>query len=109
MPANNYPRLHNAMWTGLVGKGSPGSEPAIPLETMLDLTSGASSTEGLCFEGIDLFLYEPHVSIDSNDDTLSRLADLVRSHRLVVGSVVAPVWSWTGGGSAMGDSQDRKG
>src|SRR5205823_1044507 len=33
---NNYPRLHNAMWPGLVGKGSPGAEPFIDLDTMLD-------------------------------------------------------------------------
>ena len=34
MSGNNYPKLHNAMWPGLVGKG-PGSEPPIDLETML--------------------------------------------------------------------------
>ena len=28
---NAYPKLHNAMWPGLVGKGSPGAEPAIDL------------------------------------------------------------------------------
>ena len=37
---NNYPKLHNAMWPGLVGKG-PGSEPFIDLDTMLDLTVSA--------------------------------------------------------------------
>src|SRR5439155_19046878 len=37
---NNYPRLHNAMWPGLVGKGSPGAEPFIDLDTMLNLTAG---------------------------------------------------------------------
>ena len=26
--SNTYPKLHNAMWPGLVGKGSPGAEPA---------------------------------------------------------------------------------
>ena len=31
---NNYPKLHNAMWPGLVGKGSPGAEPFISLGTM---------------------------------------------------------------------------
>ena len=36
---NNYPKLHNAMWPGLVGKGSPGAEPSIDLDTMLDLTA----------------------------------------------------------------------
>jgi hypothetical protein len=40
MKQNNYPKLHNAMWPGLVGKG-PDSEPVIGLDTMLDLTAGA--------------------------------------------------------------------
>ena len=35
---NNFPKLHNAMWPGLVGKGSPGAEPFIDLDTMLDFT-----------------------------------------------------------------------
>ena len=38
---NTFPKLHNAMWPGLVGKGSPGAEPAIDLDTMLDLTAKA--------------------------------------------------------------------
>jgi len=33
------PALHNAMWPGLVGKGGPGNEPAIDLETMLNLNT----------------------------------------------------------------------
>ena len=36
---SNFPKLHNAMWPGLVGKGSPGAEPFIELDTMLDLTA----------------------------------------------------------------------
>ena len=38
---HKYPALHNAMWPGLVGKGSAGAEPSIDLDTMLDLTSKA--------------------------------------------------------------------
>ena len=38
---NNFPKLHNAMWPGLVGKGSPGAEPPIDLDTMLELTAKA--------------------------------------------------------------------
>ena len=38
---NRFPKLHNAMWPGLVGKGSPGAEPTIDLDTMLDLTTKA--------------------------------------------------------------------
>ena len=37
---NNFPKLHNAMWPGLVGKG-PDSEPPIGLDEMLDLTAAA--------------------------------------------------------------------
>jgi len=45
---NNFPKLHNAMWPGLVGKG-PDSEPPINLETMLDLTS-AAEVDGIKFD-----------------------------------------------------------
>src|SRR5271157_5151368 len=102
---NNYPKLHNAMWPGLVGKG-PGSEPFIDLDTMLALTVSAESDGGR-FEGVDLFLTNPHIDIDSTDDQLKLLADKVASKNLAVGSVVAPVWPPTGGGSAMGNSEER--
>jgi sugar phosphate isomerase/epimerase len=101
-----FPALHNAMWPGLVGKG-PESEPPIDLETMLDLTAGAS-VDGVRFDGVDLFLSDPHVSIDSSDDDLKRLADRIGARHLGVGSLVAPVWPPTGGGSAMGDADERK-
>src|ERR1041384_7522646 len=95
-----YPALHNAMWPGLVGKG-PDSEPAIDLETMLNLTA-AAERNGVRFEGVDLFLSLPHTDIDSSDDDLARLAETIASKGLRVGSLVAPVWEATGGGSAMG-------
>src|ERR1700691_5379781 len=95
-----YPRVHNAMWPGLVGKG-PDSEPPIDLDTMLDLTA-AAEVNGTHFEGVDLFLFAPHVDIDSSSDDLQRLSDQIAARNLVVGSVVAPVWPPTGGGSAMG-------
>jgi hypothetical protein len=104
---SNYPKLHNAMWPGLVGKGSPGAEPCIDLDTMLDLTAKAE-VDGIKFDGVDLFLFDPHVSIDIDDDDLKRLADKIRSKGLVVGSVVAPVWPPTGGGSAIGSEEDCK-
>src|SRR5947209_19194958 len=97
---NNYPKLHNAAWPGVVGKGE-GSEPPIGLDTMLDLTA-AAEVDGVKFDGVDLFLFAPHVDIDSTDDQLKALADNVRSRNLVISSVVAPVWSQTGGGTAMG-------
>ena len=105
--SNNYPKLHNAMWPGLVGKGSPGAEPCIDLDTMLDLTAKAQ-VDGVRFDGVDLFLFEPHISIDASDDAIKQLADKVLSRGFVVGSVVAPVWPPTGGGSAMGSDEDRK-
>ena len=107
MTSHRYPKLHNAMWPGLVGKGSPGAEPAIDLDTMLDLTAKAS-VDGVRFDGVDLFLFAPHVSIDATDDELRRLADKIRSKGFAVGSLVAPVWPPTGGGSAMGTEDDRR-
>jgi sugar phosphate isomerase/epimerase len=104
---NQFPKLHNAMWPGLVGKGSPGAEPTIDLDTMLDLTAKAS-VNGQKFDGVDIFLFDPHVNIDSSDDDIKRLADKVRAKGFVVGSVVAPIWPPTGGGAAMGDEADRR-
>ena len=104
---SNYPKLHNAMWPGLVGKGTPDAEPCIDLDTMLDLTAKAE-VDGIRFDGVDIFLYQPHISIDISDDDLKKLADKIRSKGFVVGSVVAPVWPPTGGGSAMGSDEERK-
>ena len=100
---NNFPKLHNAMWPGLVGKGSPGAEPFIDLDTMLELTSKAE-VNGVKFDGVDLFLYNPHVDIDISDDGIKKLADKIKSKGFVIGSVVAPVWFE---GSAMGDETKR--
>jgi hypothetical protein len=57
---------------------------------------------------VDLFLSAPHTDIDSTRDDLEQLAGKLRSRNLVAGSVVAPVWPPTGGGSAMGGEEDRK-
>lgn len=103
---NSKPKLHNAAWPGVVGKGED-SEPPIGLDTMLDLTA-AAEVNGQKFDGVDLFLFDPHVSIDSTDKQLEELANKVKSRGLVVGSVVAPVWPPTGGGSAMGDEVARE-
>ena len=104
---NQYPKLHNAAWPGVVGKGPGAEEPAIELDTMLDLTA-AAKVDGVKFDGVDIFLFAPHVDIDSSDDDLRRIAEKVKSRGLVIGSVVAPVWGPTGGGSAMGDVDERK-
>jgi sugar phosphate isomerase/epimerase len=103
---NTYPALHNAMWPGLVGKG-PDSEPPIDLETMLCLTASAN-VNGVRFDGVDLFLTLPHTDIDSSDDDLATLADNLNAKGLRAGSLVAPVWPGTGGGSAMGSDAERQ-
>src|SRR5437867_6017486 len=104
---NQYPKIHNAMWPGLVGKGSPGAEPSIDLDTMLELSANAA-VDGIRFDGVDLFLFDPHISIDIDQDGIKRLAEKIQSKGFVVGSVVAPVWPPTGGGSAMGSDEERK-
>ncbi len=103
---NTFPKLHNAAWPGVVGKGE-GSEPAIDLDTMLDLTAAAEA-DGVKFDGFDLFLFLPHINIDATDDELKALADKASSRGLAIGSVVAPVWQGTGGGSAMDEGEGRK-
>src|SRR5256885_14706256 len=102
---HTQPALHNAMWPGLVGKG-PDSEPPIDLDTMLNLTA-ATQVDGVRFDGVDLFLSLPHTDIDSSEDDLARLAEKLASKGLRAGSLVAPVWAPTGGGSAMGDEAER--
>ena len=105
--SNTFPKIHNAAWPGVVGKGGDGNDPPIPLETMLDLTA-AAEVGGRKFDGVDVFLFDPHVSIDADDKELERISEMVRQRGLVIGSVVAPVWPPTGGGSAMGDDAERE-
>ena len=101
MPQNNYPKLHNATWPGIVGKG-PDSEPPISLDTLLQLTS-AAEVEGVKFDGIDIGLFEPHFNIDETDDGIKKLAEKVSALHLNIGSLVAPIW----GGPAMGSKEQR--
>ena len=102
--------LHNAMWPGLVGKGPDASEPAIGLERMLQLTADAriEGEASVRFDGVDLFLYHPHIDIDAPGSEIRRLADHIASLGLGVGSVVAPVYPDMLGGSAMGSHDDRR-
>ncbi|MFM1873380.1 MAG: hypothetical protein RL398_2802, partial [Planctomycetota bacterium] len=104
---NAYPKLHNAAWPGLVGKEPGTDNPPIPFETMLEWTA-AAQVGGRRFDGIDLFLSLPHTDIDSTPEQLKALAEQVASKGLVIGSLVAPVWAPTGGGSAMGSETERK-
>lgn len=104
---NNYPKLHNAAWPGIVGKGTPDSEPIIALDTLLALTANAE-VDGQKFDGIDLFVTAPHFDIDSSRGEVERMSDHIASYGLKVGSFVAPIWGGAGGGSAMGSQEDRE-
>jgi sugar phosphate isomerase/epimerase len=73
---------------------------------MLDFTAKAE-VNGVKFDGVDLFLSDPHVPIDIDDDGIKLLVEKIVAKGLSVGSAVAPVWAATGGGSAMGDVGDR--
>ena len=101
---NTFPKIHNAMWPGMVGKGSPGAEPTIDLDTMLNLTA-AAQVDGIKFDGVDIFLYDPHINIDISDEDLKAVAAKIADKGFVVGSVVAPVWF---DASAMGDDRQRE-
>ena len=104
----NKPKLHNAMWPGLVGKGTDeGQEPPISLERMLELTA-AAEVNGQKFDGIDYFLFLPHTDPQASDDEIRRIADQIAGHGFKVGSLVAPVWPGTVGDSAMGDDASQE-
>ena len=102
MAVNNFPKMHNATWPGIVGKG-PDSEPPIEFDTMLKMTA-AAEVNGVKFDGVDLGLLEPHINIGMNDDGIKKLADKVASYKLKIGSLVAPIWS----GPVLGSNEDRK-
>lgn len=102
MQNNNYPKLHNATWPGIVGKG-PDSEPPIPFDKMLEMTA-AAEVNGVKFDGVDLGLLDPHVNINSSDDEIKKLGDKITGYNLKVGSLVAPIW----GGPTLGSDDDRK-
>lgn len=102
MQNNNFPKLHNATWPGIVGKG-PDSEPPISFDAMLEMTA-AAEVDGIKFDGVDLGLLDPHINIDSSDDEIKRIADKIAGYGLQVGSLVAPIW----GGPTLGSDDDRK-
>jgi sugar phosphate isomerase/epimerase len=102
-----YPKLHNAMWPGLVGKEPGTDHPPIALERMLDLTQ-AAAVDGTKYDGVDLFLFHPHTDPDASECDLRKMADGIAARGLAVGSLVAPVWPGTVGASAMGSEADRQ-
>jgi sugar phosphate isomerase/epimerase len=99
-------KLHNAMWPGLVGKEPNTDHPPISLERMLDLTANAS-VNGQKYDGVDLFLFHPHTDPDASVDDIKKMADLIASKNLAVGSLVAPVWPGTVGDCSFGDAEQR--
>lgn len=105
--SKKYPRVHNAAWPGVVGKEPGTDHPPIDLDTMLKMTAQAE-VNGRKFDGIDLFLADPHTSIDSSKEDIKKLVDKIGNLGLEVGSFVAPVWPPVGGGSAMGDAAEKK-
>ncbi len=105
MHENNYPKLHNATWPGVVGKGN-GSEPVIPFDTLLKFTADAE-VDGVKFDGVDIGLFDVHFGVNQTDDDIKKLADKVAAYGLKIGSLVAPIWP-PDGGSAMGSADERK-
>ena len=102
MPENNYPKLHNATWPGIVGKGSD-SEPIISFDTMLEMTA-AAEVDGIKFDGVDIGLFDDHVGAYLNNaDGAKRLAEKLGGFNLEAGSLVANVWA----GSALGSQEAR--
>jgi len=95
------------MWPGLVGKEPDTDQPPISLDRMLELTVNAE-VDGQKFDGVDIFLFHPHTDPDGTDDEIRAIGEKVASKGLKIGSVVAPIWPPTGGGSAMGSDEDRQ-
>ncbi|MGJ8655609.1 MAG: sugar phosphate isomerase/epimerase [Akkermansiaceae bacterium] len=99
-------KLHNAMWPGVVGKDDDSDQPTISLDKMLDFTTNAS-VDGKKYDGVDLFLYHSHVDPEASDDAIRAMADKIAEKGLNIGTLVAPVWPGTMGGSAFGAKEER--
>ncbi len=106
--SNNFPKLHNAAWPGVVGKGRGQRAADRPRHDARPDGRGRgrrrrSSTASTCS-------CSPRTSsIDSTDDDLEeagRQGSLARPGRSARSS--RPVWPPTGGGSAMGEGEGRK-
>ena len=49
--AHAFPKLHNAMWPGLVGKGGPGAEPGHEAEPLATLEETIDDLAAECAAG----------------------------------------------------------
>ena len=67
--SHSLPKLHNAMWPGLVGKGSPGAEPFIDLTNLHAL--GSDVQTGFVEQG--LWSIALHPKFKDNRDRLAAL------------------------------------
>ena len=105
---NTFPKLHNAAWPGVVGKGSPGAEPPIDLDTMLDLTAAAEVDGDQVRRRRPVPLRPARQHRRRPTTTSRRWPTRSPGKGFVIGSVVAPVWPPTGGGSAMDEGEGRK-
>ena len=57
---NNFPKLHNAMWPGLVGKGPDGALDAKMRESM------RTELKRLHLENPSTTIYETHDQVEAN-------------------------------------------
>ena len=73
---------------------------------MLEMTA-AAEVDGVRFDGVDLFLFHPHVDIDSSDDDLKGLADKLPRATWCVGRWSRRCGRRPAGGSAMGNEEER--
>src|SRR5207247_1323936 len=90
---NSYPKLHNAMWPGLVGKEPGTDHPPISLDRMLELTASAR-VNGHKFEGVDLFLFHPHTDPDASDDAIRAMAaKIAKDHEERLGAEGEICWA----------------
>ncbi len=55
-------------WPGVVGKGEGRSRRSA--WTLCSTSTAAAEVDGIKFDGVDLFLFAPHVDIDATDDDL---------------------------------------
>ena len=104
---NQFPKLHNAMWPGLVGKGSPGRRAVHRPRhhARPDRQGQRQRREVRRRRPLPLRPARQHRFLRRRHQETRRQGP---AKGFVVGSVVAPVWPPTGGGSAMGDEADRK-
>ncbi|MGI6401966.1 MAG: sugar phosphate isomerase/epimerase family protein [Thermoguttaceae bacterium] len=100
---HKFPRLHNATWPGVVGKGVGDAEPCIDLTTMLDLTKNAD-VDGVKFDGFDLSLALPHFDPSKQEAEVERLVELCGKYEFEIGTLIADVWA----GSAIGEESKRQ-